>query len=66
MSLKIFHLIFVIIAALFCIGFGIWCFTAETARGQVVYTWVGIVSLATVVALAVFEVNFLRRMRGVR
>ena len=59
MSLKAFHLFFVVIAALLCIGFGVWCFQSNS-------TLAGILSFAAVVALAIFEVNFLRRMRGVK
>jgi hypothetical protein len=66
MSLKAFHVVFVVIAALLCLGFGVWCLTSDDARGQTGYLWAGILSFATVVALAVFEVNFLRRMRGVK
>ena len=59
MSLKAFHLFFVIIAALLCIGFGVWCFQTASTLG-------GSLSFAAVVALATFEVNFLRRMKGVK
>lgn len=59
MSLKAFHIFFVVIAALLCLGFGVWCFQTNS-------TLAGSLSFATVVALAIFEVNFLRRMKGVK
>ncbi|MEI6083265.1 MAG: hypothetical protein WCS70_03080 [Verrucomicrobiota bacterium] len=66
MSLKAFHLFFVVIAALFCVGFGVWCFSAEEVRGQSGFALAGILSFASVAGLAVFEIYFLRRMRGVK
>ena len=66
MSLKAFHLFFVVIAALLCIGFGVWCFSSDEVRGQSGFALAGILSFAAVAALAIFEVNFLRRMRGVK
>ena len=59
MSLKAFHVLFVIIAGLLCAGFGVWCFNSA----QVL---TGIISFAGLAALVVFEINFLRRMKGVK
>lgn len=59
MSLKAFHVLFVVIAGLLCAGFGVWCFQSANAL-------TGIVSFAALAGLVVFEINFLRRMKGVK
>ena len=55
MSLKVFHLIFITVAVIFCIGFGIWCFNQPDR------TALGIGSLVAAVALVVYEVIFLKK-----
>ena len=57
MSLKTFHLIFISIAVLLCLGFGGWCFQQNT------YTAYGIGSLVCAVALVVYEVIFFKRVK---
>jgi predicted small integral membrane protein len=65
MSLKVFHLFFVIIAALMCVGFGVWCFASPEAQTPT-FKAAGILSFAAVAGLAVFEVKFLRRTKGLK
>ncbi len=57
MSLKTFHIFFISVAVLLCIGFGVWCLR-EGSR-----TALGIGSFLVAVALVVYEVNFLRRFK---
>jgi uncharacterized membrane protein len=57
MSLKTFHIFFISVAVLLCLGFGAWCLQ------QPGYTGAGIGSFAVAVALVVYEVMFLRRFK---
>ena len=57
MSLKTFHIFFISVAVLLCLGFGVWCL------GQPGYTVAGIASFAFAVALVAYEVIFLRRFK---
>ncbi len=57
MSLKSFHIFFICVSVLLCLGFGAWCLR------QPGYTGTGIGSFAMAVALVVYEVIFLRRFR---
>lgn len=64
MSLKTFHVFFISVSVLLCIGFGAWCLTAEGVRGQADYTALGLVSLVVAVALIVYEILFLRKFKN--
>ena len=44
MSLKAFHVFFITISVLLCLGFGAWCLGSEYAHGKMAYTVAGIVS----------------------
>jgi hypothetical protein len=57
MSLKAFHIFFISVAVLLCIGFGVWCLR------QPGYTLAGIGSFVVAVALVIYEVIFLRRFK---
>ena len=64
MSLKSFHVFFISVSVLLCIGFGAWCLTAEGVRGQAGYTALGLASLVVAVGLIVYEIMFLRKFRN--
>ena len=57
MSLKTFHIFFISVAVLLCLGFGAWCL------GQAGYAATGIGSFVVAVALVAYEVIFLRRFK---
>ncbi len=57
MSLKTFHIFFISVAVLLCLGYGVWCLQ------QPGYTAAGIGSFAVAVVLVVYEVIFLRRFK---
>ena len=57
MSLKTFHIFFISVAVLLCLGFGAWCLQ------QPGYTPAGIGSFAVAVALVVYEIIFVRRFK---
>jgi hypothetical protein len=57
MSLKAFHIFFISVAVLLCLGFGVWCLR------QPGYTAAGVGSFVFAVALVVYEVIFLRSFK---
>ncbi len=63
MSLKTFHIFFISVSVLLCLGFGVWCFDSDIARGQTGYLTLGLFSLAAGLALIVYEIIFLRKFR---
>jgi hypothetical protein len=61
MSLKVFHVFFITVSVLLCLGFGAWCVHSDYARGRVMYTISGCISFSLGIALVVYEVMFLRK-----
>ena len=57
MSLRTFHLFFISMAVLLCVGFGFWSFREPG------YFAAGIGSFVVAAGLAVYEITFLRRTR---
>jgi len=57
MSLKTFHIFFISVAVLLCIGYGIWCLR------QTGHTAAGIGSFVVAAVLVAYEVVFLRRFK---
>ena len=63
MSLKAFHVFFITLSVLLCLGFGAWCLGSVYAHGQLSYTVAGIISFVLGVALVVYEIVFLRMFK---
>lgn len=59
MSLKLFHVVFVVAALLLALWTGTW------ALGEDGAVWLAVCSFAVAAGLAVYGVWFLRKMRGV-
>lgn len=59
MDLKRFHIIFITLATLCCVGFGLWCF-APMAGGSPLIVATGIASIALGVTTAVYGMWFYR------
>jgi len=63
MSLKIFHIVFVVLSVITTLGFGIWAlreYTRLNAPGALV---MGIVSLVVSVALVIYGIKFLQKLK---
>ena len=63
MSLKVFHIVFIVLSTVTAVGFGFWeieAFRAEGGTGKLI---VGIVSLAAGVLLMTYGQWFLKKMR---
>lgn len=65
MSLKAFHVVFVALATLFSVGFGVWAARAWAAGGGGEPLALAVTSFAIGVALVVYGAWFLRKMKGV-
>jgi hypothetical protein len=66
MTLKAFHVVFVLAATLLSAGFGVWSFhTYLTAERETVHALLGALSLAFAVGLVVYGGWFLRKMKDV-
>lgn len=65
MSLKAFHLVFLVVSGLLCLGLGAWSYTEYRRTQSTEFVWGMIVSLAALVALLVYGRWFLRKLRGV-
>ncbi len=63
MSLKAFHVFFITISVLLCLGFGAWCLGSEYAAGKWAYTGAGIVSFLLGLALVIYEIAFLKKSK---
>lgn len=62
MSLKQFHIVFIVLAVLVSAGFAIWAFTRYQAEAGVVL--MGGVSAVIAVGLAVYGVCFFKKLKG--
>ena len=63
MSLKVFHVFFITVSVLLCLGFGAWCLDSDYARGRTFYMIAGGVSFALGIGLVVYEILFLRKFK---
>jgi hypothetical protein len=61
MSLKAFHILFVVVSVALTVGFGIWALSED--RG---YTGWGIASFVAAAALLVYGVTFLQKLKKER
>jgi hypothetical protein len=66
MSLKAFHVFFIVVAVLLCLGFGAWCLDSDYARGRTAYAVTGYASFGLSVLLVVYEIRFLRKFKDLK
>ncbi len=64
MSLKAFHVVFVIVSILCCLGFGIWAIQDYAATGNGTNLGLGIGSFAGSVVLVWYGLWFLKKLKG--
>jgi xanthosine utilization system XapX-like protein len=65
MSLKFFHVLFVVLATLLSVGFAVWSFMQVAAGAGALYLVLGILGLVVAVALVIYGRWFLKKMKDV-
>jgi hypothetical protein len=66
MSLKGFHIVFIVFSTLLALGCGVWCIWIDLVEGEPVYLKGAIASFVVAVALVVYGVWFYRKMKRLR
>jgi hypothetical protein len=66
MSLKGFHIVFIVFSTLLALGVGGWCIWVDLVEGAPIYLAGAICSFATAVALVIYGVWFYRKMKRLR
>ena len=66
MSLKGFHIVFIIFSTLLALGIGAWCVWVDLVEGAPIYLAGAVCSFVVAVALFVYGVWFYRKMKRLR
>ena len=66
MSIKGFHIVFIIFSTLLALGIGLWCVWIDLTVGEPVYLGGAVVSFACALALIIYGVLFYRKMKRLR
>jgi hypothetical protein len=66
MSLKGFHIVFIIFSTLLALGIGGWCVWVDLVEGAPIYLAGAICSFVVAVALVVYGLWFYRKMKRLR
>jgi hypothetical protein len=66
MSLKGFHIVFIVFSTLLALGVGGWCIWVDLVEGGPIYLAGAICSFAAAVALVIYGVWFYRKMKRLR
>jgi hypothetical protein len=63
MSLKAFHIVFIVFSTLLALALGVWCIWINLVEGVPVYLAGAIASFATAIGLIVYGIWFYRKMK---
>jgi hypothetical protein len=66
MSLKAFHIVFVIFSTLLALGIAVWCVWINLVEGTPIYLAGAIASFAAAIALIVYGIWFYKKMKRLR
>lgn len=66
MSIKGFHILFIIFSTLLAIGMGLWCVWVNLTIGEPIYLGGAIASFVSAAGLIVYGVLFYRKMKRLR
>ena len=66
MSLKGFHIVFIVFSTLLALGIGVWCIWVDLVEGAPIYRAGAICSFLAAIALIVYGVWFYRKMKRLR
>jgi len=64
MSLRTFHVIFIVCSILMTIGFGFWAMRNFQQNQSPGYLWTGIIALLMACSLMVYEYFFLKKVKS--
>jgi hypothetical protein len=65
MSLKAFHIVFIVVCAMLCIALGVWSFDQFRQTRSNEFIWGVVCSFAGLVCLLIYGKWFLHKLRGV-
>lgn len=65
MSLKAFHIVFIVVSSIFSLGFGVWAIGNYNKAGEVASLVIGILSLVGAVSLVVYGKWFLKKLNRI-
>jgi len=66
MSLKAFHIVFIVFSTLLAVGVWLWCVWVNLVEGAPIYLAGAIGSFVTALALIIYGVWFYRKMKRLR
>jgi hypothetical protein len=66
MSLKGFHIVFIVFSTLLALGVGGWCIWVDLVEGAPIYLMGAVASFVSAVALVVYGFWFYRKMKRLR
>lgn len=66
MSLKAFHIVFIIFSTLLALGTGVWCLWVNLVVGAPIYVAGAVVSFVVAIGLLVYGFWFYRKMKRLR
>ena len=66
MSLKVFHIVFVVLSTLLALGVGGWCIWVDLVEGAPIYLAGAICSFVVAVALVIYGIWFYWKMKRLR
>jgi len=65
MSLKSFHIFFIVVSTLATFGFGIWSLLESGRTGQTSDIVLGVISLAASVSLVIYGLRFFKKLKQI-
>lgn len=65
MTLKAFHILFIVLSILLAFAFGAWGMRAHSTQGESIYRNLGLVSFGVGAGLVLYGVWFLRKTKGI-
>jgi hypothetical protein len=66
MSLKAFHILFIIVSTLLALGTGVWCLWVNLVAGAPIYVAGAVASFVVAILLMVYGFWFYRKMKRLR
>lgn len=66
MSLKAFHIFFIVVSVLLTFGFGAWGLYIHFSEDNFGYLAMGLVSLVLGIVLVIYGINFLQKLKHIR